>query len=134
MPIDRTVEARLSANASTALAHFPYAEWAACGLHRTGAFAVLYGKDGAETASHRLFVKRFGEMEMVSAPEVKMSLRNGKLKLTSETFVWKLCLDLDGERPLPDNAFDLLPGIPKMLPWTGALPEVLATGNAFCAG
>ena len=131
LPVDRTVEARLSANASTVLAQFPYAEWEACGLCGSGAFAVLSGSDGAEAASHRVFVRRFGELKMVSAPEVKMELGDGKLTLTSEAFVWKLCLDLDGERQLPDNAFDLLPGIPKVLPWSGALPKVLATGNAY---
>jgi hypothetical protein len=46
-------------------------------------------------------------------------------------FVWKVCLDVDGEAEPADNAFDLLPGIPHEIPWPPkqALPAVLTTGS-----
>jgi len=42
-------------------------------------------------------------------------------------------LDLDGERPLPDNAFDLLPGIDYRVPWPEGeeLPGVMRVGNVM---
>ena len=50
---------------------------------------------------------------------------------TSNTFAWRVCLDLDGELPLPDNFFDLLPGIAYTLPWRAEWgePKVLRVGN-----
>ena len=35
-----------------------------------------------------------------------------------------------GEKPLPDNFFDLYPGVPYSIPWRGAKPpKVLKVGN-----
>jgi beta-mannosidase len=50
---------------------------------------------------------------------------------SSDVFAWRVCLDLDGELPLPDNFFDLLPGAPYELEWPSALGEarVLHVGN-----
>jgi hypothetical protein len=54
-----------------------------------------------------------------------------KSTFTSKTFAWRACLDLDGERPLPDNFFDVFPGIPTVLEWPAALgqPRILRVGN-----
>jgi hypothetical protein len=40
-------------------------------------------------------------------------------------------LDLDGEVALPDNFFDVFPGIPTVLAWPESLPapRILRTGN-----
>ena len=53
------------------------------------------------------------------------------MTFTSNTFAWRVCLDLDGELPLPDNFFDLLPGIAYTLPWRAEWgePKVLRVGN-----
>ena len=52
---------------------------------------------------------------------------------SSPTFAWCVTLDLDGERPLPDNAFDLLPGIDYRVPWPEGeeLPGVMRVGNVM---
>lgn len=44
---------------------------------------------------------------------------------------WRVCLDLDGEAPLPDNFFDVFPDLPTVLPWPKSLgkPRVLYLGN-----
>ena len=60
-----------------------------------------------------------------------MSYADGKLTLTADEFVWKCCIDLDGEKCIADNAFDLFPGIPKVIPWEGDLPVVCGMGNKF---
>ena len=50
-------------------------------------------------------------------------MQGGKAIFTSDTFAWRVCLDLDGETRLPDNFFDVLPGIPTVLDWPDALGE-----------
>ncbi len=47
------------------------------------------------------------------------------------SYAWRVCLDLDGERRLADNFFDLLPGLPYELDWPPELGEarVLRVGN-----
>jgi hypothetical protein len=42
-----------------------------------------------------------------------------------------VCLDLHGEKALPDNFFDVLPDIPTILDWPEELgePNILYTGN-----
>lgn len=101
------------------------------GLHRTGAFAVLYDREGKIIAQHRQLYARFHELDLVRDPKVDLRLENGVLTLQSDVFVWGVCLDLDGERPLADNCFDLLPGIPYTLPWPDELgePHILRHGN-----
>lgn len=44
---------------------------------------------------------------------------------------WGFCLDLDGEAPVADNCFDLLPGIPYTLPWpeSNGEPTIHRLGN-----
>ena len=49
----------------------------------------------------------------------------------SPVFAWGVALDVDGDAALPDNAFDLLPGIEYRVQWPAAapLPSVVRTGN-----
>ncbi len=53
------------------------------------------------------------------------------LTLTSDAFAWGVCLDVDGEKRLADNCFDLIPGLPYTLPWPleSGEPGVVALGN-----
>ena len=60
-----------------------------------------------------------------------MTLKDGRLTLVSDQFVWKCCLDTDGRSDVPDNAFDLFPGISKTIRWPGQMPTVCAMGNHF---
>jgi beta-mannosidase len=121
-PLDRTEAATLGANASTELARFPRAAWESAGFDGSGAFAVLSGADGAMVAQHRVFVRRFHELRFIE-PRIALRHEAGRVMLESPVFVWGVCLDVDGELPLADNCFDLLPGIPYSLPWPDALGE-----------
>ena len=62
--------------------------------------------------------------------KVSVTCKGGKAIFTSDTFAWRVCLDLDGEQPLADNFFDIYPGIPTVLPWPDnlAAPKVLLSG------
>jgi hypothetical protein len=54
--------------------------------------------------------------------------------LQSDAFCWGVCLDEDGDRPVPDNCFDLLPGIPYTLLWDTATlgePRIVRLGNNY---
>jgi beta-mannosidase len=56
------------------------------------------------------------EMKWLNA-KVRVTQKAGKAIFTSDSFAWRVCLDLDGEQPLADNFFDVYPGIPTVLPW-----------------
>jgi hypothetical protein len=72
----------------------------------------------------------FKEMQWPHA-EVSVRREAGKASFESSVFAWRVCLDLTGETALPDNFFDVLPGIPTVLDWPDALgePRVLRVGN-----
>jgi beta-mannosidase len=125
---DTTGAVTLAANASTLLGTIAKSDWDALGVMRSGAFAVFNG-EGVH-AQHRLFLARFKELEFVE-PQITLTHADGVLSLVSPTFVWGVCLDLDGERSVADNSFDLLPGVPYQLPWAEELgaPQVLRIGS-----
>ncbi len=119
--------AELPPNASTVLGEIDLA-----GLDATtqAPFAVLSDSAGRTVAQHRLFTERFKNLRFAE-PKVELRLNKGELTLTSPVFVWGLCLDLDGELPLTDNCFDLLPGIPYRIAWPAGLPapRIAAIGS-----
>ncbi len=129
LPKDERIAADLPANASTPLARFPRAEWESLDFRKTGTFAVL-SRGGRPVAQHRLFVERFKDLHFVE-PRIVTSVRDGVLTLQSDAFAWAVCLDVDGEAPLADNCFDLLPGIPYTIPWAATLgaPRVIRVGS-----
>ena len=129
LPRDEGQGVVLPPNASTALAEMPRAEWEALGLSNAGAFALLQ-RDEETVAQHRLLLARFHELAL-APPQVELRRRGDVLSFCSPHFVWGVCLDLDGEAPMPDDAFDLLPGIPYAVRWPADLPEpqVQRTGN-----
>jgi beta-mannosidase len=128
-PRDEGLAVELPANAATVLGCFPRAAWEALGTQASGAFAVL-SQDGQTVAQHRLFVRRFHELEFAPA-DVRLSRCDDVLTLSCDTFAWGICLDLDGERPLTDNCFDLLPALPYRLGWPAACgePTVMRIGS-----
>ena len=131
LPKDETLAVTLNANASTELVRFSKAEWEKTGLDKSGVFAVLNDANGCEVAYHRLFVERFGNLDMAAEPRIRMSCGDGKLTLCADDFVWKFCPDVNGEVKIADNAFDLFPGIPKVIPWEGEVPAEWDCGNRF---
>jgi hypothetical protein len=112
------------------LTEFPAARWDRLGVKTHLAFAVLTG-DAGEIARDALILPLFREMKWPRA-KVHVAMRGGRAIFTSKTFAWRVCLDLDGERALPDNFFDIYPGIPTVLPWPKNLGKVkiLRIGNS----
>jgi beta-mannosidase len=128
-PEDQTRAVELPANASTVLAEFDAAGWDALGIDAHVAFATL-AVAGREAARATLILPLFREMRWPPA-QVRVQWKDGKATFTSDTFAWRVCLDLDGERALPDNFFDVYPGLPTVLDWPEALgaPQILRIGN-----
>lgn len=128
-PVDRTVAVTLPANASTPVAEWDAAQWDKRGIRAHVAFAILHA-NGREVARDTLILPLFKEMQWPKA-RVNVKLAGGKAVFTSRTFAWRVCLDLDGEKALPDNFFDVYPGIPTILDWPAKLgkPKILRIGN-----
>jgi beta-mannosidase len=129
-PLAEQRSTHLPANRSTLLGEFDLAQWTRLGEQTHGAFAIL-SRDGREVGRDRLFLPFFKEMAWPKA-EVRVRREEGRAIFESRTFAWRVCLDLSGERRLPDNFFDVLPGIPTVLDWPAELgkPAVLRVGNA----
>ena len=128
-PLDQRARVTLAANASTPLAEFPAALWDQAGKTTHAGFArLLVG--GKEIARNILILPMYSEIRWREA-RVAVTHTNGTATFTSDTLAWQVCLDLDGNHALPDNFFDILPGIPVELDWPDPLPApvVLRTGN-----
>ncbi|OFX33820.1 MAG: hypothetical protein A2W90_05185 [Bacteroidetes bacterium GWF2_42_66] len=118
----------LPPNSSTIIASFEKKVFEEAGIKDHGAFAIL--KDKATIISqHRLFLTRFKDLEL-SKPQVSIRQDDDKATISSPSFVWGLCLDVDGESDISDNCFDLLPDISYVVNCPkGAKIEVKMTGN-----
>jgi beta-mannosidase len=127
-PLDERKAVTLPANASTVIAEFPAAQWDKLGITTHVAFATL-GNDGGEIARDCLILPLFREMKWPKS-KVRLTRKGDQVIFTSDTFAWRVCLDLDGEHPLADNFFDIYPGIPTVLPW----PEKIATPKVLRCG
>lgn len=129
-PLDETKSVSLAVNASTLLAEFPVDRWDKLCIGTHVAFAVL-ADDAGEIARDYLILPLFREMKWPKA-KVHVTQKGGKAIFTSDTFAWRVCLDLDGEQPLADNFFDVYPGIPTVLPWLEEFckPKILRIGGS----
>jgi beta-mannosidase len=118
----------LPPNASTIIASFKRDEFLKAGINKHGAFAILM-ENTKVISQHRLFMAKFKELDLLK-PQVSITRSEGRVTISSPVYVWGLTLDIDGESDIPDNCFDLLPGIPYVI----NLPdhekvEVKTTGN-----
>lgn len=125
-PMRRQRRVSLPANASVELDSFPRSEWT--DPARSMAFAKL--TQGSKLlARNRLFLQLFKDMTFPTA-QVTVKLTDGVAAFHSPTFAWGVCLDLSGQRSLPDNFFDLWPGESYSMAWTDDQPpQVLWVGN-----
>jgi beta-mannosidase len=124
-PLNEQAQVTLPPNASTKLASFPRGQWP--DPTKSLAFATLE-HDGRLLARNRLILPLLKELQLPKA-DVKVELRGGQAVFTSPAFGWGVCLDLHGETALPDNLFDLYPGMPYALPWKEATPpQILHAG------
>ncbi len=119
----------LPPNSSSELTRFPLLDEVS--LTKEFAYASLYDDREGLVAQNRQFFARFDRLDLVPNPHITLMRGGGRLVLVAEAFVWGVCLDVDGEAPLADNCFDLLPGIPYTLPWPDELgePRIVRTGN-----
>ena len=120
---------RLPANAATPLAPINRELWERMGRSQAGTFALL-AREGACVAQHRLLRARFKDVSFV-APVIEVSRQDESVVFRADTFVWGVCLDIDGDAGLADNVFDLLPGIPYAIPWPRAAadPQIVRIGS-----
>ena len=134
--IDESIAVLLPPNSSTELKSFPSSEWKSRASEMP--FASLSDPTGTLIARNRLCDKLFKEMEWPKA-NIQASVSDGQATFTSDTFALDVCIDLDGERSLADNFFDLWPGTSYSIPWTEkAYPEIINVGNILksldCSG
>ncbi|MBB6730919.1 glycoside hydrolase family 2 protein [Cohnella zeiphila] len=130
---DRRLAAEVPPNRSVCLAEFGAAEWDASGIRDTLAFARLM-RDGETVARNRLMLPRFAEMNWLPV-DVDVRRDGEYAVFRSDRFVWGACIDLNGDAPLPDNFFDVWPGLEHRIAWPREreLPRILYVGNAIKA-
>lgn len=129
-PLDRREPTVLLPNASTRLASFPRSAWN--DDTRELAFAVL-SESGQVVARNRLIRPLFKELHWPAldpAADIRIAVRDGVATFACGRFAFNVCLDLDGERRLADNFFDLYPDQLHRIAWTlPDPPRVLRVGN-----
>jgi hypothetical protein len=131
LPVDHRVDVTLLPNSSTELASFARSQWQ--DHASSAAFAMLY-RGQHLIVRNRLFLPLLKELNWPQ-PQLSVTLEDGCAVFSSPTFVWGVCLDLDGETPLADNTFDVYPGIAHRIPWVGpGMPKVLHVGNLVPIG
>ena len=128
LPVNRSVNVVLLPNSSKIIASFEKNVFIQAGIKDHGAFAVL--KDNERVISqHRLFLARFKDLVLLK-PDISIKQSGSQVIINSPVYVWGLSLDIDGESDIPDNCFDLLPGIPYVINVpSGEKVEVKMTGN-----
>lgn len=128
-PLEERRTITLPANSSTLLAEFDASRWDALGTDRYMAFAALE-HEGTLIARDTLSLRRWKAMAWPKA-HVTWRRDNDTIVFESSAFAWQVCLDLEGEAPLPDNFFDVWPDVPYRLPWpkTWRDPRLLRMGN-----
>lgn len=122
-PLAREQDVELAPNASTLLSSFPVEEWDRVGVQDCAAFALLR-KDGDLVAQQRLLRAPFKDLHLAPS-EIHVSRDKDQAVFRSDAFIWGVCLDVDGEQPLADDVFDLLPGVEYRVPDAarGGLPQ-----------
>jgi beta-mannosidase len=128
MQLDKSLAVAVPANASVMLAAFPVEQWRVADTKASVAFGLLE-QNGKTVAQYRLFIDRFKDLKF-SKPVVRITRGKDSVTFQSDVFVWGACIDTNGESNIPDNCFDLLPGIPYNMPWNGKdLPRIVFSGN-----
>ena len=131
---DETRPVTLLAATSTPLAQIDAAVWANVGHAHAGAFARLLEADGHIVCQHRLFLNRFRDTGPGASSSDHVACRRQHHVARWHVFIWNVCVDVDGDADVPDNAFDLLPRIPYILPWpaTASIPLPPALAVSWC--
>lgn len=95
-----------------------------------GVFVRLLNPDKTVFAQNRMFNVKFKDLAW-HKPDILIERRGKTAVFKSSVYVWSACIDLDGEKELPDNNFDLIPNLEYTIPWpeNSALPVIVKTGN-----
>ena len=121
-------EVILPANASTVIASFDASAFEKAGYDNHGAFAVLKNND-IPVSQYKMLMNKFRDIKL-GKPQISIQYKDEYAVLNSSVFVWGACIDLDGDLPVKDNCFDLLPGIPYYVKINkGEKISVKQTGN-----
>ena len=130
-PIDQTKTVSIPKNSSICLASFSYKEWEKTDINQSLAFALLVSESQI-VSRNRLILPRFYEMKWIPA-EIEVIRDGEELVFFSNSFAWGVCLDLDGREYLPDNFFDLWPGMEYRFYWpmSKQIPEIIKIGNLY---
>jgi len=126
---EQVTQVELAPNAATLLGQFPLSAWEAQGYRAAAAYATLWEGERV-IRQNRLLLAAYKEIAWPVA-QVVARRDDDRLVFASPTFAWGVCLDANGEMDLPDNMFDLLPGIPWSIPWPPErpLPPVVRVAN-----
>ena len=124
--INRSVRVQLNPRTCTRLVTFPLARWR--DRHKSVAFALL-SRMNRLIARNCLAVTPPDQLQW-EKPDVQTQLIAKQVTFTSPTFARGVCLDDSGEQSLADNYFDLYPGIPHTIAWTGPhVPKIMHVAN-----
>jgi len=120
--IDGSKGVVLPANSSVVLAAFESSSWS----QRSDSmpFAILSDAEGSLVSRNRFYDQFLKEINWPQ-PRIRVTLENGNAVFQSDVFALAVCIDLDGEEPLADNFFDLMPSIPYSIPWSKPTPPVI---------
>jgi beta-mannosidase len=129
-----SVPVNLAPNACTSVGEFPLAQWEEQGYKETLAFAALL-RWGRVLRQNRILMAPYKEIVWPRA-QVSVERVQGRADFSCDTFAWGVCLDPNGEADLPDDLFDLLPGITWSVPWPEdrPLPAVVRVASDGLAG
>ena len=110
----------LPANGSVVIAHLSADEL------REGCIPCAVLEQNGEIIARRRFVDKPYQTLGLPKPEIRVEIADGVATYTADSFVFGVCLDLDGDdAALSDNFFDLFPGIPHRVNLGSKSGEVL---------
>lgn len=129
LPIDEKQPVVLQANSSTLISELPLSKLREPGVENSGAFVQLL-RNGNAVAQDRLFMARFKDLQW-TASQIKVERRGESVALSSDAFLWSVCLDPECDSPVSDDVFDIIPGIDYVIDWPSdkPLPEIKTSGT-----
>lgn len=129
---NETKEIVLPANSATILHSVPAIDYDLSAHSQEAVFARLETKEGELVYQHRLLNTKFKDIKF-KKPKISITREGEYAVFQADAYVWGVILDINGEMDLPDNAFDLIPGIPYQIKWTKnmELPDIKKTGNDY---
>lgn len=120
----------LAPNSATVLAECAFERLAAAGGPTEAGFGATLHREEHLLAQDRLLLARFHALAM-PPPVIRSSTGANETRFEADHFVWRVCLDPEGELDLADDCFDLLPGVPYTVPHVNGqpLPSIARTGS-----